>query len=85
MFCCIVKLFAETRRNCVVIELILGSLVVLQVFAVDCVRRRPFLVKKLENVLIKLLKSLEFFEQDGRKKLAIGEQGQRLLQGITLS
>lgn len=42
-------------------------------------------MKKLENVLIKLLKSLEFFEQDGRKKLAIGEQGKHLIQGITLS
>eukprot|EP00210_Caulerpa_lentillifera_P009685 g9240.t1 len=34
-------------------------------------RRRPFLVKNLENVLVKLLKSLEFFDESARAKLAI--------------
>lgn len=36
------------------------------------VRRRPFLVQRLEAVLKKLLTSLEFFDDDGRKKIAIG-------------
>lgn len=36
-------------------------------------RRRPFLVKNLENVLIKLLMSLEFFDEPAREKLAIGK------------
>jgi hypothetical protein len=36
------------------------------------VRRRPFLVQRLEEVLKKLLTSLEFFDDDGRKKIAIG-------------
>lgn len=35
------------------------------------IRRRPFLVKALENTLIKLLLSLEFYEEGDRKKLAI--------------
>jgi len=35
------------------------------------VRRRPFLVKNLENVLVKLLMSLEFFDDLSRQKLAI--------------
>eukprot|EP01025_Chloroclados_australasicus_P008738 TRINITY_DN13199_c0_g2_i2.p1 TRINITY_DN13199_c0_g2~~TRINITY_DN13199_c0_g2_i2.p1 ORF type:complete len:506 (-),score=54.46 TRINITY_DN13199_c0_g2_i2:193-1710(-) len=35
------------------------------------VRRRPFLVQRLEAVLTKLLTSLEFFENDGRKTIAI--------------
>lgn len=40
---------------------------------VRCVsRRRPFLVKNLENVLVKLLRSLEFFDDGSRQKLAIG-------------
>jgi mRNA-degrading endonuclease YafQ of YafQ-DinJ toxin-antitoxin module len=38
----------------------------------EMVRRRPFLVQRLEEVLKKLLTSLEFFEGDGRKKIAIG-------------
>lgn len=36
------------------------------------VRRRPFLVQRLEEVLKKLLTSLEFFDNEGRKKIAIG-------------
>lgn len=36
------------------------------------VRRRPFLVQRLEEVLKKLLTSLEFFDHEGRKKIAIG-------------
>ena len=35
------------------------------------IRRRPFLVKALENTLIKLLLSLEFYEASDRRKLAI--------------
>lgn len=35
------------------------------------IRRRPFLVKSLESTLIKLLLSLEFYDEEGRKKLAI--------------
>ncbi|XP_035820714.1 uncharacterized protein [Zea mays] len=34
-------------------------------------RRRPFLIKNLENVMRKFLQSLEFFEENERKKLAI--------------
>jgi hypothetical protein len=33
--------------------------------------RRPFFIKKLENVMRKFLQSLEFFEENERKKLAI--------------
>lgn len=36
------------------------------------VRRRPFLVQRLEEVLTKLLTSLEFFDDEGRQKIAIG-------------
>ena len=35
-------------------------------------RRRPFLVKRLESVVCKLLTSLEFFDEEGRKKISIG-------------
>ncbi|KAL6773686.1 FAP224 [Auxenochlorella protothecoides x Auxenochlorella symbiontica] len=35
------------------------------------IRRRPFLVKSLENTLIKLILSLEFYDDLGRKKIAI--------------
>lgn len=35
-------------------------------------RRRPFLVQRLEEVLTKLLTSLEFFDDEGRQKIAIG-------------
>ena len=38
-------------------------------------RRRPFLIRSCENTLIKLLLSLEFFDEEGRKKLAIGKCG----------
>lgn len=34
-------------------------------------RRRPFLIKNLENVMRKFLQSLELFEENERKKLAI--------------
>jgi len=36
-------------------------------------RRRPFLVKGLEATLNKFILSLEFYDEDGRKKIAIGE------------
>ena len=36
-------------------------------------RRRPFLIKSLENTLAKLLKSLDFYDADARHKVAIGE------------
>ncbi|KAK9823766.1 hypothetical protein WJX72_005350 [[Myrmecia] bisecta] len=35
------------------------------------IRRRPFLIKALENTLVKLLKSLDFYEEATRVKLAI--------------
>lgn len=38
----------------------------------NLVRRRPFLVQRLEQVLTKLLTSAEFFDDDGRQKIAIG-------------
>jgi hypothetical protein len=34
-------------------------------------RRRPFLIKNLENVMRRFLQSLELFEENERKKLAI--------------
>ena len=34
-------------------------------------RRKPFLIKNLENVMRKFLQSLELFEENERKKLAI--------------
>lgn len=35
------------------------------------IRRRPFLIKSLENTMCKFLKSLEFFDSNGRKKISI--------------
>ncbi len=37
-------------------------------------RKRPFLIRPLENTLIKLLKSLDFYDSLGRDKIAIGER-----------
>ncbi|KAK9817341.1 hypothetical protein WJX74_003121 [Apatococcus lobatus] len=37
----------------------------------NLVRRRPFLIKALENTLVKLLRSLDFYSPDVWKKLAI--------------
>ena len=36
-------------------------------------RRRPFLSKSLESTLIKLLRSLDFYDEEGRQKIAIGK------------
>lgn len=36
-------------------------------------RRRPFLIRGLENTLSKLMLSLEFFDEVGRKKLGMGK------------
>lgn len=48
-------------------------------------RRRPFLIRGLENTMIKLLLSAEFFDDSNRRKLGIGEQlglrGQRRRRG----
>ena len=35
-------------------------------------RRRPFLIRPLENTLIKLLRSLDFYDEAGRTKIAMG-------------
>ncbi len=35
-------------------------------------RRRPFLIRALENTLVKLILSLEFYDAAGRQKIAIG-------------
>ena len=43
-----------------------------------CCRKRPFLIRPLENTLIKLLKSLDFYDELGRDKIAIGEQPQHI-------
>jgi hypothetical protein len=40
-------------------------------FIQKTLRRRPFLIKSLENVMRKFLQSLEFFEENERQKLAI--------------
>ncbi len=37
-------------------------------------RRRPFLIRALENTLVKLILSLEFYDEAGRQKIAIGER-----------
>ena len=37
-------------------------------------RRRPFLIRGLENTLIKLLLTTEFFDEANRKKIGIGER-----------
>merc|ERR1711904_101153 len=34
-------------------------------------RKKPFLVKGLESTLVKLLRQLEFFDDEGKTKLAI--------------
>lgn len=36
-------------------------------------RRRPFLIRSLENTLVKLILSLEFYDAVGREKIAICE------------
>jgi hypothetical protein len=41
--------------------------------AVARCRRRPFLIRSLENTLVKLILSLEFYDDVGRQKIAIGE------------
>ncbi|KAK6136390.1 hypothetical protein DH2020_029880 [Rehmannia glutinosa] len=48
-------------------EVILPSVIYVQ----KILRRRPFLIKNLENVMQRFLQSLELFEEDERKKLAI--------------
>ncbi|KAK6915764.1 W2 domain [Dillenia turbinata] len=48
-------------------EAILPSVIYIQ----KILRRRPFLIKNLENVLRRFLQSLELFEENDRKKLAI--------------
>lgn len=49
------------------------------------IRRRPFLIKALENTLIKLIMSLEFFDDEGRQKIAIGVKHQPCSQPSYLS
>ncbi|KAL7109624.1 hypothetical protein ACP275_06G185700 [Erythranthe tilingii] len=48
-------------------EVILPSVIYIQ----KILRRKPFLIKNLENVMQRFLQSLELFEDDERKKLAI--------------
>ncbi|EPS67129.1 hypothetical protein M569_07647, partial [Genlisea aurea] len=48
-------------------EAILPSVLYIQ----KILRRRPFLIKNLENVMQRFLQSLELFQDDERKKLAI--------------
>ena len=53
--------------------------------AIDPLRRRPFLVRGIENTLIKLLLSTEFFDELNRKKIGIGEKTRvRCYQGVAL-
>ena len=47
-----------------------------------CGRRRPFLVRPLENTLVKLLKTLDFYDEAGREKLAIGEACEPACRGL---
>ncbi|XAR48356.1 hypothetical protein NMG60_11031163 [Bertholletia excelsa] len=53
---------SEPKREC-----ILPSVIYIQ----KILRRKPFLIKNLENVMQRFLQSLELFEENGRKKLAI--------------
>ena len=46
-------------------------------------RKRPFLIRPLENTLIKLLKSLDFYDELGRDKIAIGAQCSSSLACVT--
>lgn len=48
-------------------EAILPSVIYIQ----KILRRKPFLIKNLENVMRRFLQSLELFEENERKKLAI--------------
>lgn len=48
-------------------ELILPSVIYIQ----KILRRKPFLIKNLENVMQRFLQSLELFQENERKKLAI--------------
>lgn len=48
-------------------DVILPSVIYIQ----KILRRRAFLIKNLENVMRRFLQSLEFFEENERKKLAI--------------
>ncbi|GKV02418.1 hypothetical protein SLEP1_g14855 [Rubroshorea leprosula] len=48
-------------------EVILPSVIYVQ----KILRRKPFLIKNLENVMQRFLQSLELFEENERKKLAI--------------
>lgn len=48
-------------------ETILPSIIYIQ----KILRRKPFLIKNLENVMRRFLQSLELFEENERKKLAI--------------
>lgn len=41
-------------------------------FFQNTVRRKPFLIQNLENTMIKLIMSMDFFDTDTRKKIAIG-------------
>lgn len=41
------------------------------------IRRRPFLVKGLENTLNKFILSLEFYDENGRKTIATGGRAGR--------
>ncbi|KAK9825641.1 hypothetical protein WJX81_003224 [Elliptochloris bilobata] len=55
-------------------------------------RRRPFLIRPLENTLIKLLRSLDFYDEAGRTKIAmatarcfagkLGVQSDRVLNAV---
>lgn len=48
-------------------EVILPSVIYIQ----KILRRKPFLIKNLENVMRRFLQSLELFEENERKKLSI--------------
>lgn len=47
-----------------------GILPFIKVFQ-TLIRRRPFLIKALENTLVKFILSLDFYDQAGRQKIAI--------------
>ena len=49
----------------------------IKVFA-TLARRRPFLTRGLENTLIKLLLTSEFFDEETRKRIGIGKEKGRM-------
>ena len=66
-----IKMFQQLIRYLQLIVLTTTATALCSCQSVVC-RRRPFLIKSLENTLSKLLKSLDFYDNAARHKVAIG-------------